>query len=538
LDTHADPYLSADARPAIHHLALSLTDAGRTATTLAAATAALFARHLRFDAADAAWPDRDRVLLGGEAISLAPRLDSLLDAAPGLADIFSQCAGQSLGAALGAAMAERMLAARFGRSLVDHRVWLLADGAELASGAAQEAAAQAGQLQLGRLTVLAAIGAAESRGLARFTAMGWTLRHVPAGDAEAAAAALSAAMRSRKPTLIACLEQLRPHPGAGLRAAEADWACIGHRGAGARRAWLKRLKRHTSREEFERGVLGQLPPGWQSALPAPTGSPANAVETALSRVAPVIPGLAACPAEPHAVGATLIGMALHGGIIPVGRKPLADSETLRPGMRLAAQRGLRLVQLLIEPGDPCPTGGMRTAWRAMRNVHVFRPADAAEALTCLELALRRASGPSVLMLTQAESGMPERAVQSTRGCFRGGYLVVAPGAPRALTLIASGPELALALAAAEALAVEDIAVAVVSLPCWDLFALQDECYRAGILGDAPRLGLGAGSGFGWERHLGAAGRFIGPSHGAIDLAQVLDAARAMHAASRRTQVDA
>jgi transketolase len=80
---------------------------------------------------------------------------------------------------------------------------------------------------------------------------------------------------------------------------------------------------------------------------------------------------------------------------------------------------------------------------------------------------------------------------------------------RAATLIASGAELSVALAARALLAEAGILVAVVSLPCWSLFANQNEAYRADVLGDAPRLGVEAGSDFGWGRWLGAQGQFIG-----------------------------
>ena len=78
-----------------------------------------------------------------------------------------------------------------------------------------------------------------------------------------------------------------------------------------------------------------------------------------------------------------------------------------------------------------------------------------------------------------------------------------------MTLIATGSEVALALQARERLQAEGIPTAVVSMPCWELFALQDETYRAQVLGDAPRVGIEAALGFGWDRWLGADGTFIG-----------------------------
>jgi transketolase len=79
-------------------------------------------------------------------------------------------------------------------------------------------------------------------------------------------------------------------------------------------------------------------------------------------------------------------------------------------------------------------------------------------------------------------------------------------------LLATGSEVAIAMAARDALAGEGIKVAVVSLPCWELFAAQDESYRAGVLGSVPRVGIEAASRFGWDRWLGADGVFIGLDH--------------------------
>ena len=87
-------------------------------------------------------------------------------------------------------------------------------------------------------------------------------------------------------------------------------------------------------------------------------------------------------------------------------------------------------------------------------------------------------------------------------------LAEAEGARQA-TLIATGSEVAIAMDARAALAAEGIATAVVSLPCWELFAGQDEAYRAQVLGGAPRIGIEAACGFGWERWLGPDGVFIG-----------------------------
>jgi transketolase len=152
--------------------------------------------------------------------------------------------------------------------------------------------------------------------------------------------------------------------------------------------------------------------------------------------------------------------------------------------------------------------------RAMPNVHVLRPADAMETAECWELALRRTDGPSLLVLSR--QALPAlRTDTAENRCARGGYILAEADGPRQATLIATGSEVSLAIAARDALAADGIPVAVVSLPCWELFAAQDEAYRAEVLGGAPRVGIEAAGSFGWERWLGAEGIFIGmPGFGA------------------------
>jgi transketolase len=146
--------------------------------------------------------------------------------------------------------------------------------------------------------------------------------------------------------------------------------------------------------------------------------------------------------------------------------------------------------------------------RAIPNLQVFRPACAVETAECWELALQREDGPSVMI----HSALPMRRWReesAENACARGGYVAAGLYDARAATLIASGAELAVALEARTLLAETGILVAVVSLPCWSLFADQNEAYRADVLGDAPRIGVEAGSDFGWGRWLGPQGQFIG-----------------------------
>jgi transketolase len=124
------------------------------------------------------------------------------------------------------------------------------------------------------------------------------------------------------------------------------------------------------------------------------------------------------------------------------------------------------------------------------------------------LAVRRGDGPSLLVLSRQPLPAIRQDATENR-CARGGYVIQEADGPRRVTLIATGSEVHVAVDARRLLAESGIAAAVVSLPCWELFGQQDERYRLDVLGSAPRVGIEAACGFGWERWLGEAGIFIG-----------------------------
>ncbi len=434
--------------------------------------------------------------------------------------------GQALGLAAGLAHAERLMAQRHGRSLVDHRVWLFAETADLECGAAQEAAAASVLLRLERLVVIACCRDADATLLAGFSALGWAVRRVAqAGDLPSA---LSASQRSRRPTLIACPKNLvfddcgvAQEPGRG--------------GVTARRVWLRRLARHGGRAEFERMVAGRLPARWHDALTEPNAATPGAhgraataatVRAALARLTGPLGELCllstqnAWSGRVHAMAGVLCGLALHGGLLPVGSACLSDLDSLLPQLRMAAAQGLRMVQLLTEPDARGRITGRRAAVRAIPNLFVFRPADAFEALECIELALRRTAGPTVVLLSEEQVPLLSDRPSRTHAA-RGGYLVRGSGPARDVTLLASGAEVALAMVVAERLAESGLRAAVASLPCWTLFGQQDAGWRDAVLGRAPIVGIERGSGFGWSRWIGADGLFLDPDEVGTSLAQAI-----------------
>ncbi|MBE7212508.1 MAG: hypothetical protein INR65_15925, partial [Gluconacetobacter diazotrophicus] len=423
-------------------------------------------------------------------------------------------------------------------------------------------------------------GDGEPASAVRFAAAGWAVRHAERSDPDALLSAITGAARDRRPTLVCCVQGpggdaiLPVVPGSGP-AATAEWAALGHRGAAARRSWLKRKARHRQEAEFDRAFARGRPPDfaehWRDGCAAGgsngvdrTGT-AGALDgmrqglslldrllpelvplrsgagTALSPPGTMFGGAAAiaagagagrgveCGVIEHGMAALGNGLSLHGGTVPVIQAGLISVDRMRPALRLAALMGQAVIYLLHDArgnnaGTAWQTVEQLASLRAMPNVVLFRPADAAEALACWELALRERRGPSVVAISSDDDGVdpgPEPGpaaadpdatplARARNGCARGGYLVEAPPeAGRHATLLATGPEVRVAIEAARMLRCEGIDAAVVSLPCWELFAAQPSAYRAAILGGAPRIGIEAASGFGWERWLGPDGSFIG-----------------------------
>ncbi|HYI39387.1 MAG TPA: transketolase [Allosphingosinicella sp.] len=218
------------------------------------------------------------------------------------------------------------------------------------------------------------------------------------------------------------------------------------------------------------------------------------------------------------MAAAMNGMALHGGVIPYGGTFLVFSDYCRPAIRLSALQGVRVVYVMthdsIGLGEDGPTHQPVehvTSLRLIPNLAVYRPADAVETAECWALALERRDGPSVLALTR--QNLPQlRSERSENLCARGAYRLrgAGAGAGRRVVLIATGSEVELAVAVADALEGQGIGADVVSMPCWSLFDAQDQAYRAELLPDeALKVSIEAGTTLGWERYVGPRGLAVG-----------------------------
>jgi transketolase len=215
------------------------------------------------------------------------------------------------------------------------------------------------------------------------------------------------------------------------------------------------------------------------------------------------------------MAAAMNGIALHGGFVPYGGTFLVFSDYARGAIRLSALMGLRVVYVLthdsIGLGEDGPTHQPvehLAALRALPNFLVFRPADAIETAECWELALAQSSTPSMLSLSRQNLPTLERPVTENLSA-KGAYVLREPAGGRDVTILATGSEVEIALAGADALAAKGIKAAVVSMPCWELFEAQPASYRAEVLGTAPRVGVEAAVRLGWDRWLGDNGVFIG-----------------------------
>jgi transketolase len=216
------------------------------------------------------------------------------------------------------------------------------------------------------------------------------------------------------------------------------------------------------------------------------------------------------------MAAVMNGIAVHGGLIPYGGTFLTFSDYARPSIRLAAFMGVGVIYVMthdsIGLGEDGPTHQPiehLAALRAMPGLYVCRPADPVETAECWALALQRRDGPSLFALTRQSLPLLRREPDAENRSARGAYVLAEADGERQVTLLATGSEVSVAMAAREALAQDGISAAVVSMPCWELFEKAPQEYQDTVLGSAPRVAVEAAVRFGWDRWLGSRGAFVG-----------------------------
>jgi len=225
----------------------------------------------------------------------------------------------------------------------------------------------------------------------------------------------------------------------------------------------------------------------------------------------------------HGMGGILNGMALHGGLIPYGGTFLIFSDYMRPAIRLASLMRLKVIYVFthdsIGLGEDGPTHQPvehLAALRAIPDLTVLRPCDAAETVESWRFAMESKAGPLALALTRQSLPVLDRTrFGSAQGLHRGGYILADPAAGEPdVILIGTGSEVHLVLEAAGKLEAQGIRPRVVSMPSWELFDLQPEAYRDQVLPPtvAARLAVEAGVSQGWHRYVGDRGDVVSLEH--------------------------
>jgi transketolase len=526
--------------------------------------------------------------------------------------------GQGIGNAVGMAIAEAHLAARFnrpGHEIINHFTYVLSGDGCLMEGVAAEACSLAGHLRLGKLIVLyddnrislagtTSLSFTEDAG-ARFGAYGWQVLRVDDGNDVSAIhqAIQNAKQATDKPSLI----MVRTHIGYGaphrqdsyevhgsplgveeLKAAKENlgWPVepsffippealktfrqAEERGRVQEAEWNKRYAAYRAAfpelaAEFDRRMAGELPSGWEAAIPSfptdPKGlATRKAGETILQALAAQLPELIGGSADlnpstftwiknagdfqsprqsregvqgavggpwgyegrnlhfgvrEHGMGAIVNGLTLHGGFRGYGSTFFVFSDYMRPALRLSAIMEIGSLWVFthdsIGVGEDGPTHQPVehfAALRAIPNLLLIRPCDANETAWAWRIAIENRKRPTALALTRQNVPTLDRSkFESAEGVRKGAYVLNPEVKTPDVILIATGSEVSLIVAAEKLLAEKGIKTRLVSMPCWELFREQSDQYREQVLPSAiqKRMAVETGVSLGWREWIGDKG---------------------------------
>jgi len=616
---HPDHWSKATAIRALTLDAVAEANSGHSGMPIGMADVAtvLYGNHLKFDAANPLWPDRDRFILsaGHGSMLLYSLLHLVGDAQFPIEEIknFRQMGartaghpenfladaietttgplGQGIANSVGFAMAEEIQRATYGAKIVDHYTYVIAGDGCLMEGLSQEAITLAGRHKLSKLIVMwdnnnitidgPVTLSDTSDQVARFRAAGWDVQEIDGHNPDEIDAALTAAKKTETPSMIACKTHIALGHAAqdtskghgaltdpaqmvaakeawGWTAAPFDipkdikaaWEAIGSRGADTRREWEERFDKmsQNKRETFNRALTGDAPKKLsatikafkkQASESAPKLATRASSEKVLEVINPIMPETVGGSADltgsnntktadlgvfdldnragryvywgirEHGMSSAMNGMALHGGVRPYSGTFMCFTDYARPAMRLNALMLMPVVYVMthdsIGLGEDGPTHQPvehLAISRATPNTLVFRPADTVETAEAWEVALTEKTRPSVLSLTR--QGLPTVRLEHKNKNMSalGAYVLADATGKRQVILIATGSEVAIAMEARDLLQAEGIGTRVVSMPCMELFASQDDAYRKRILPGGPvRVGVEAGVRQGWDQWL-------------------------------------
>ena len=513
--------------------------------------------------------------------------------------------GQGIATSVGMAIAERWLAAHFNQrdqKLIDYRVYVICSDGDLEEGISHEAASIAGHLALSNLiwiydnnhiSIEGDTALAFSEDVAtRFIGYHWNVIRIPdANDLGLMDVALRAAQREEsRPTLII----VNSHIGWGaptkqdtkeahgealgeeeIRRTKANygWPVDAHflvpsqvsehmrqaidRGQKMQQDWNAQLAQYRRAYsdlgvEWDRIQLGQLPPGWDAAIPVFPADPkglasrdsSNKVENAIARRVPWLIGGSADLApstktlisgvdsfeagsyagrnfhfgiREHGMGAIVNGMTLSK-LRAFGATFFIFSDYMRPAVRLAALMDIPSIFIYthdsIGLGEDGPTHQPiehLMSLRAMPRLNLIRPADANEVAEAWRVIMTTNDHPVALALTrQAVPTFDRTKYASAEGLRYGAYILAdSKGEPQVI-LMASGSEVQLCVGAYEQLTAEGIRCRVVSFPSWRLFEKQSPEYKERVLPAAvrARVAVEAGTALGWREYIGDQGRTV------------------------------
>ncbi|BBA78753.1 transketolase [cyanobacterium endosymbiont of Rhopalodia gibberula] len=512
--------------------------------------------------------------------------------------------GQGIANGVGLALAEAHLAARFNKpdcKLIDQYTYvILGDGCNM-EGISGEACSLAGHWGLGKLIALYDdnhISIDGSTDIAftedvskRFEAYGWHVQHVEDGntDLDSIARAIEIAKAvTDKPSLIKVTTTIgygspnkaNSHDvhGAALGADEVKatrehlgWKyapfdlpsdALDHfrkavdRGASYEAEWNKLFAQYKTKYPkdavlLERMVSGDLPDGWDKALPVYTpeskkDATRNQSGVTLNAIAGVLPELIGGSADlapsnktllkglgdfqkgqyqnrnirfgvrEHGMGAICNGIAAHGsGLIPYGATFLVFTDYMRNAIRLSALAEAGVIWVMthdsVALGEDGPTHQPVehiASLRLIPNLVVIRPADGNETSGAYKVAIENRHRPTLLALSR--QGLPNLAGSSIDAVAKGAYIVSDCDGTPDIILIGTGSEVELCLNAAGVLTDEGKKVRVISMPTWELFEEQDAAYKESVLPKAikKRLAVEAGVSFGWHRYVGDEGASV------------------------------
>ena len=578
----------------------------------------LFQNHLKFDAKNPDWADRDRFILSAghgsmliySLLHLTGYEDMTMEEIKNFRQWGAKTAGhpeyghakgietttgplgQGISNAVGFAMAEQSLQSRYGKKIVDHYTYVIAGDGCLMEGVSQEAITLAGKQKLNKLIVMwddnniSIDGEINISDITdqqkRFESAGWSVFVINGHDPHEIDIALTNAKKSTKPSMIACkttiavgvegventagghgynikdpqLAQMRelyewPYPKYEIPNDVKDaWLEIGSKGSIARNEWNERFLNlsKSKQADFNRVMNLETPKKLSAAIKRlkkeisenmPKMATRKSSQTALEVINPIMQETIGGSADltgsnntitkgmkwfdadnrdgrhvaygirEHGMAAAMNGMVLHGGVRPYGGTFMCFTDYARPSMRLAALMQIPVVYVYthdsIGLGEDGPTHQPvehLAISRATPNTWVFRPADTVETAEAWELAVTTKTTPSVLSLTRQSLRTVRTKHTNKNMVSMGAYVLADAVAKRKVILIASGSEVEIALDAKTQLESEGIGTRVVSMPCMELFAEQDETYRRRVLPAGPvRVGIEAAVQQGWDKWL-------------------------------------